>query len=104
MTLKRWFARSLPVSLMSVVMGGGAIVTFISPGFAQLDLVEDTAPDRTLGTQIQRDVVPGIDLITGGTRPQNGQNLFHSFQEFNVQENRGAYFENPVAACLTHLF
>ncbi|MDX2243141.1 MAG: filamentous hemagglutinin N-terminal domain-containing protein [Leptolyngbyaceae cyanobacterium bins.302] len=63
---------------------------------AQLELIPDTAPDRNLGTQVQQNVVPGVDVITGGTRPQNGQNLFHSFQDFNIRVNRGAYFDNPA--------
>ncbi len=66
------------------------------PAIAQLNLIPDTAGDRSLGTTIVP--VPGvpIDLVAGGTRPENGQNLFHSFQEFNVQLGRGVYFDNPA--------
>jgi filamentous hemagglutinin family protein len=52
--------------------------------------------DNTVGTQVIRDVlIRGIqsDRIDGGTI--SGGNLFHSFQEFNVGEGRGAYFSNP---------
>lgn len=63
------------------------------PAIAQLEIIPDTAPGRNLGTQVQRNGV--LDLVTGGTRPQNGANLFHSFQEFNVQEGRGVYFASP---------
>ena len=35
-----------------------------------------------------------IELITGGA--VRGQNLFHSFEEFNVSEGRGAYFSSPA--------
>jgi filamentous hemagglutinin family protein len=38
---------------------------------------------------------PLLDLITGGA--QRGQNLFHSFEQFNVTEGRGAYFTSPSA-------
>ncbi|WP_442948742.1 filamentous hemagglutinin N-terminal domain-containing protein [Nostoc sp.] len=34
------------------------------------------------------------DRIDGGAT--RGANLFHSFQEFNVREGRGAYFNNPA--------
>ncbi len=35
-----------------------------------------------------------IEVIAGGA--QRGQNLFHSFSQFNVSAGRGAYFANPV--------
>jgi filamentous hemagglutinin family protein len=37
-----------------------------------------------------------VEAIGGGA--QRGQNLFHSFQEFNVSEARGAFFFSPDAA------
>ncbi|MGI0494457.1 filamentous hemagglutinin N-terminal domain-containing protein [Alkalinema pantanalense CENA528] len=57
-------------------------------------------PDETLGveqTQIIENVndLP-VEVITGGAR--RGQNLFHSFREFNVSTDRGAYFFNPDAS------
>jgi filamentous hemagglutinin family protein len=78
-----------------VVAGCVEILFFSHRAIAQLNLTPDTAPDRALGTI----VVPfnaQIDLITGGTRPGNGINLFHSFQEFNVREGRSVYFANPA--------
>ena len=55
-------------------------------------------PDDTLGNS-QSSVVPiddifglPVDEINGGLTVDN--NLFHSFLEFNVDENRGAYFRN----------
>ncbi len=61
--------------------------------FAQSNIV----PDRTLG-DTNSIVIPNFDglpqeLITGGA--VRGQNLFHSFQEFNILEGREAYFANP---------
>jgi filamentous hemagglutinin family protein len=78
------------------LLGMGGSIGFAIPAIAQLNLIPDTAVDRNLGTAIVP--VPGlpIDLVTEGTRPQNGQNLFHSFQEFNVQVGRGVYFNNPA--------
>jgi len=60
-------------------------------------------PDNTLGAGKNSIVTPNyqnkpIEVITGGA--QNGQNLFHSFREFNVSTGRGAYFYivNPSTA------
>ncbi len=66
------------------------IAALINPAFAQSNIV----PDNTLDSETS-EVIPNIgatpnELITGGA--QRGQNLFHSFREFNVAENRGAYF------------
>ncbi|BAY88995.1 filamentous hemagglutinin N-terminal domain-containing protein [Tolypothrix sp. PCC 7601] len=60
------------------------------PVLAQSNLV----PDNTLGSESSRvifnfDGTPN-EVIGGGA--QRGQNLFHSFRELNVGENRGAYF------------
>jgi filamentous hemagglutinin family protein len=57
-------------------------------------------PDRTLGSEsstVRQDTIKGIksDVIEGGAT--RGANLFHSFQEFNISEGRGAYFANPAA-------
>jgi filamentous hemagglutinin family protein len=54
-------------------------------------------PDTSLGAEssvVNPNVVDGIDLITGGAT--RGSNLFHSFQDFNVDAGRGAYFDNPT--------
>ncbi|NJM87031.1 MAG: filamentous hemagglutinin N-terminal domain-containing protein [Hydrococcus sp. RU_2_2] len=34
--------------------------------------------------------------IKGGTRPDSGQNLFHSFREFSVLEAQIAHFNNAI--------
>lgn len=56
-------------------------------------------PDSTLGTESSQviDNFQGlpIEVITGGATRKI--NLFHSFQEFNVSEGRGAYFFSPSA-------
>jgi filamentous hemagglutinin family protein len=56
-------------------------------------------PDNTLGSEssrIRRDTIKGIDsdVIEGGAT--RGANLFHSLQQFSIQEGRGAYFANPA--------
>ena len=71
-------------------------VTSITPCLAQSNI----APDNTLGTEASQ-VTPNVnnsngipsELIEGGA--QRGQNLFHSFRQFNVSEGRGAYFLVP---------
>lgn len=68
--------------------------TLTPSAHAQLELTPDTAGDRTTNTIITP-IDPQIDIIQGGARPSNGINLFHSFEEFNVDENRGVYFEAP---------
>ena len=70
----------------------GAIASFPQGVKAQV------VPDDTLGaerSQVRPDTIRGVDSdrIEGGAR--RGQNLFHSFQQFSVQEGRGAYFLNP---------
>ncbi|MDJ0596649.1 MAG: hypothetical protein QNJ72_42890 [Pleurocapsa sp. MO_226.B13] len=56
-------------------------------------------PDDTLGNEssqvIENFSDRPIEVITGGA--QREQNLFHSFQEFNVSEGRSAYFNSPNA-------
>lgn len=69
--------------------------------------VAQIVPDSTLGTQI---VTPNVMIgdtpsdaqgqelkvlrIDGGA--VRGGNLFHSFQEFNIEQGQAAYFSNPV--------
>jgi filamentous hemagglutinin family protein len=59
-------------------------------------------PDDTLGDESSvvnpRDA--SSESIDGGAI--RGQNLFHSFEEFNVGEDRGVYFANPDA--VTNIF
>jgi filamentous hemagglutinin family protein len=56
-------------------------------------------PDNTLGKEssvVRQDNIGGTpsDVIEGGAI--RGSNLFHSFSKFNVEDGRGAYFENPT--------
>jgi filamentous hemagglutinin family protein len=70
-------------------------IALLAPTSAQAQIV----PDDTLGTersQVSTETIRGLpnDQIDGGAI--RGSNLFHSFQEFNVEAGRGAYFSNPV--------
>jgi filamentous hemagglutinin family protein len=67
--------------------------------FSSYTTVAQITPDGTLGTESSV-VTPNVDIngtpsdrIDGGAT--RGSNLFHSFEQFNVEENRGAYFSNP---------
>lgn len=49
--------------------------------------------DATLGTQ-NTPVATGVVLIEGGTPV--GQNLFHSFDSFNIEAEEAAFFASPI--------
>lgn len=89
-----WLKRALLLSQLSLSLG--AWVGLVLPSHTALAQV---IPDDTLGgerSQIDSFENPSgisIDLIGGGAR--RGGNLFHSFREFNVSENRGTFFVNP---------
>ncbi|NJM19305.1 MAG: filamentous hemagglutinin N-terminal domain-containing protein [Richelia sp. SM1_7_0] len=66
------------------------VAYFASSAVAQI------TPDSTLRNEGSQ-VIPlsdKVDRIDGGAI--RGTNLFHSFQDFNVGEGRGAYFGNPA--------
>jgi filamentous hemagglutinin family protein len=75
---------------MSVVVSG-VLIFECERTFSQV------TPDNTLGDESSvvntRDATS--DSIDGGA--VRGQNLFHSFEEFNVGEDQGVYFANPEA-------
>lgn len=65
-------------------------ISFGSKAIAQV------TADTTLGTEnsFVNDTDPQKILIEGGARPKQDQNLFHSFEEFNVNEGQTVYFVN----------
>ncbi len=78
------------------------ILMFLGKAIAQI------TPDNSLGAEssvVNPDVINGVpsDRIDGGAI--RGSNLFHSFQDFNVNAGRGAYFSNPagIANILTRV-
>lgn len=82
-------SQSLVCSLTGVAIIGLLTVTTVSPTAAQV------IPDNSLGNTPS--VVNTQDgqniLIEGGTR--NYGNLFHSFQNFNVNNGQQVFFANP---------
>jgi filamentous hemagglutinin family protein len=86
----RWINLILRLGV-TVFFGGWSAVAFSrTPAFAQSNIV----PDNTLGAEssivIPLDSGLAVDAVGGGAI--RGSNLFHSFREFNVSEERGAYF------------
>ncbi|MEO1184152.1 MAG: filamentous hemagglutinin, partial [Cyanobacteria bacterium J06636_27] len=89
-------------SLQLAIFG---FVTCLSTGFlASKTLAQQSniIPDNTLGRENSR-VNSNIDIsginsdkIEGGAR--RNINLFHSFQEFNIDGGRGAYFLSSDSA------
>ncbi len=84
-----------------------ALATVFSFSYGKVAKAQIT-PDNTLGAEnsrVTQDVIKGTpsDKIDGGAI--RGDNLFHSFQEFNVNAGRGAYFSNPagIANILTRV-
>ena len=51
-------------------------------------------PDATLPNNSMVEIEGTLQRITGGT--EAGSNLFHSFQQFNLQTGGTAYFDNPL--------
>ena len=79
---------------LAIAWGGVTVSCWESIVLAQI------IPDDTLGAEssvVSPDNIKGIesDRISGGA--VRGSNLFHSFQEFNIGEGRGGYFDNPAA-------
>ncbi len=95
MTGRHWLLWCLQLGWVGLLGWIGAIA-FASSTFAQSRIV----PDRTLSAEssIVTPNVQGLprEEITGGAI--RGANLFHSFREFNVDNGRGAYFQNPNAS------
>ena len=74
---------------ISLLLGVGAI-GFGMPTYAQSNIVADP----TVGTKVTPNFQGfPIEAIQGGA--ERGQNLFHSFQEFNISPDRAALFLVP---------
>jgi filamentous hemagglutinin family protein len=100
MIAKSWLSRCWQWQIGGCVAIVGVLCVGVSQG-----VLAQIVPDNTLGAEgsvVTPDVINGIssDRIDGGA--PRGANLFHSFQEFNVGEGRGAYF-TPSAGILNIL-
>ncbi len=85
-----WLTAAAP---LVVVSGASALA---GSAYGQSLLI----PDATLGNEPSQVVntsdVNGLpsELVTGGA--QRGQNVFHSFSEFNIGDSERVYFDNPI--------
>jgi filamentous hemagglutinin family protein len=73
------------------------LVPLVSGGLTGSGVNAQIIPDNSTGSTIRSGIaVQGLsaDIIEGGTI--RNSNLFHSFQEFNIDTDRGVYFLNPV--------
>jgi filamentous hemagglutinin family protein len=94
-----WRAKFPPILLYSIFL----------VGFYDSAVLAQTVPDHTLGSEsstVDQDVTIGdtlVDLIEGGAI--RGNNLFHSFSEFNVGDGSAVYFASPdgIANILTRV-
>ena len=71
------------------------LITGLSLFSATSGVQSQIIPDNTLGNENSKFTPTGVkDLIEGGAI--RGNNLFHSFSEFNVNNNQLVYFSNPT--------
>ena len=81
-------------------LASAAAFIIVALGLFPISVKAQLIPDRSLGNQNSQVInsvnINGLnsDLIVDGAR--RGNNLFHSFQEFNVDRDRGVYFANPI--------
>ena len=79
--------------LRSLLLSSGLLLgVLLASGQAQVTTT--LTPDGTLGTAVTQSGT--VYDITGGTRPGNGPNLFHSFNRFSVGTNDTARFSGPT--------
>ena len=84
---------TLVLFLIAPAVGDAQVATNITP--------TTTAP-LDLGTEV--DQVGDTTQITGGTRPANGTNLFHSFDLFTLGTGDTAYFLNDMQLPTNNIF
>lgn len=85
----RWQCCIWRSAIASFVLTCGTVILWSDRATAQI------LPDATLGGQNSVITTTGAtDEISGGLT--RGTALFHSFQEFNVENGRAAFFVNPV--------
>ena len=80
------------------VISGAIVVSLLKTSLVLAQLTPAITPTTgpgSLGTTVTQ--AGNTYQITGGTRPSNGPNLFHSFGEFGVPTNHLANFLNETA-------
>jgi filamentous hemagglutinin family protein len=87
--------RSPYMVLVNGLAVASAFALFKNPAFAQSQIVPDNSlgiSNSTVTPNVEIKGVPSVAISGGVVR---GTNLLHSFQEFNVDVGRGAYFLLP---------
>jgi len=75
-------------------LGVGLVVLWPVAGTAQSVILPDASLGEERSQVIQNFNGAPNEVIAGGA--QRGANLFHSFEEFNIAEDRGAFFNSPA--------
>jgi filamentous hemagglutinin family protein len=86
-------AAPLPDRSLLAITGVLIWSSLIQAASAQIQPDATLGPDRSIVTNQTIKALPS-QLIQGGTI--RGGNLFHSFEQFNVQSGQGTYFANPT--------
>jgi filamentous hemagglutinin family protein len=87
-------------SIRVLIVGEAIAQCLLGLSLTSNPVLAQITPDNTLGeerSQVTRDVIvrgERGDRIDGGAR--RDANLFHSFQNFNINEGQRVYFANPV--------
>ncbi|GJL50445.1 MAG: hypothetical protein NPIRA01_16720 [Nitrospirales bacterium] len=83
----RIYSHIIAYALLTIVF-----VSIHQVSISHAQITSDTTPSTTLGTI----VTPGGTTlnVTGGTRPDDGRNLFHSFENFSINADQIANFLN----------
>ena len=90
-----WYRWVKKISIALIPVSGNAIALLLSA-----TAVAQIIPDHTFGSEqsvLHQNVLINNqtgDLIEGGAR--RGANLFHSFEQFNVNDGQRLYFANPI--------
>jgi len=69
-------------------------VCLLSSSVGWTQVTTQIVPDGSLGTTVTS--AANTHTITGGTRPTNGPNLFHSFGKFSIGQGDVANFQNET--------
>ncbi|NMF83372.1 filamentous hemagglutinin N-terminal domain-containing protein [Nodosilinea sp. P-1105] len=79
---------------LGLVLSLGAALAI--PSVAQAQIIPDSTLDAEASRVLPQAVVDGLEttIIEGGAA--RGQNLFHSFADFNIDAGQRVYFANPA--------
>jgi len=83
---------------VAILMAGVSI--YVAGGF--LSLSEADVTSSGLGTTVNQPAA-GVFDITGGTRPNGGSNLFHSFGDFSLDATQSGNFVNDSGLATTNI-